>query len=179
MASFDIRRWGNSEMKILLLIVLGLLGLILATVIVAQFGVFSGARPADIGVSDARLKQPSQTRNSVSSQAGLYPDHPQRDSAAIKPLPLKNGDAAASLQAVVAVLEGMPNVRIVEQGTDYVYAQAETRWLKFIDDLEFWVNPSLGVIELRSASRLGREDLGVNRKRIEGWLTKGISLTKP
>ncbi len=39
--------------------------------------------------------------------------------------------------------------------------------MKFVDDLEFWSNPALGVIDLRSASRLGREDFGVNRERIE------------
>jgi uncharacterized protein (DUF1499 family) len=48
-----------------------------------------------------------------------------------------------------------------------VYAQAQTRWLKFVDDLEFWFNPASGVIELRSASRLGRKDFGANRQRIE------------
>jgi uncharacterized protein (DUF1499 family) len=33
--------------------------------------------------------------------------------------------------------------------------------------VEFWVNPAKGVIDLRSASRLGREDFGVNRVRVE------------
>jgi uncharacterized protein (DUF1499 family) len=36
-----------------------------------------------------------------------------------------------------------------------------------VDDLEFWLNPAQGVIEVRSASRLGREDFGTNRQRIE------------
>ena len=48
-----------------------------------------------------------------------------------------------------------------------MYAQARTRWLGFVDDLEFWSNPAAQAIEMRSASRLGREDLGVNRQRIE------------
>ncbi len=39
--------------------------------------------------------------------------------------------------------------------------------MKFTDDLEFWFNPARGVIELRSASRLGRKDFGVNRERAE------------
>ncbi|MDP2415874.1 MAG: DUF1499 domain-containing protein, partial [Hydrogenophaga sp.] len=46
-------------------------------------------------------------------------------------------------------------------------AQAQTRWLKFVDDMEFWVNPAGGVMDVRSASRLGREDFGANRKRVE------------
>ncbi len=61
----------------------------------------------------------------------------------------------------------MPAVTIVEQKPDYLHAEAQTRWLKFVDDLEFWANPAGSTIELRSASRLGREDFGVNRQRIE------------
>ena len=141
--------------------------LLVAAVILIQFGVLGGSPPADIGVKDSRLKPPSPTRNSVSSQAALYPDHPQREYADIKPLPLKNSAAAPSLKALTAALRSMPDIKVVEQGPDYIYAQAQTRWLKFVDDLEFWVNPARGVIELRSASRLGREDFGVNRQRIE------------
>jgi uncharacterized protein (DUF1499 family) len=142
-------------------------GLLVSAVIVIQFGVLGGNRPSDIGVHNSRLKPPSPTRNSVSSQAALYPDHPQREYADIKPLPIKNGSAAISLKALAAALQSMPNIQVVEQGPDYLYAQAQTPWLKFVDDLEFWVNPARGVIELRSASRLGREDFGVNRQRIE------------
>ena len=71
----------------------------------------------------------------------------------------------------------MPDVIIVEQRPDYLYAQAQTRWLKFVDDLEFWANPAGGVIEVRSASRLGQEDFGVNRKRVEA--IRAASLAAP
>ena len=151
-------------MKIALLICLALL---VAAVIAIQADMLGGSRPADIGVGNGRLKPPSPTRNSVSSQAALYPDHPQRASADIKPLPLRHGSGAASLQALAAVLGSMPDVKLVQQGPDYIHAEAKTRWLKFVDDLEFWFDPARGVIEVRSASRLGREDFGVNRQRIE------------
>lgn len=145
--------------------------LVLATIVLAlvaaQVGLLGGQRPGDLGVKDGRLKPPSATRNSVSSQAALVPDHPQRTYAAIDPLPFKEGGAAASMKTLQAVLGTMPGVTIVEQRPDYLYAQAQTRWLKFVDDVEFWANPASGVIELRSASRLGREDFGVNRQRIE------------
>lgn len=151
-------------MKIVLLVSFGLLA---AAVIAIQSGILGGSRPADIGISNGRLKPPSPTRNSVSSQAALYPDHPQRDYADIKPLPVKAGATARSLQTLTAVLQSMSGIRVVEQRTDYLHAEAETPWLKFVDDLEFWLDPARGVIELRSASRLGREDFGVNRQRIE------------
>jgi uncharacterized protein (DUF1499 family) len=143
------------------------IGLLVFAVIAIQFGVLGGNRPADLGVSNSRLKPPSPTRNSVSSQAALYPDHPQRDYADIKPLPLKSGAGENSLQALTAALRSVPGIKVVEQRPDYLHAEAETRWLKFVDDLEFWLNPARGVIEVRSASRLGREDFGVNRQRVE------------
>jgi len=43
----------------------------------------------------------------------------------------------------------------------------ETRFMKFVDDVEFWFDAGSGVIQVRSASRLGRNDFGVNRRRIE------------
>ena len=151
-------------MKIAFYIVLAAIVLAL---VAAQVGLLSGQRPGDIGVKDGSLKPPSRTRNSVSSQAGLYPDHPQRTYATVEPLPFKGTGATSSLKALDAVLRSMPGVSIVEQRPDYLYAQAQTRWLKFIDDVEFWANPANGVIEVRSASRLGQEDFGVNRKRVE------------
>lgn len=143
------------------------LAAIVLALVAAQVGLLSGQQPVDLGVKDGRLKQPSRTRNSVSSQAVLFPDHPQRAYATIDPLPFKGASAAASLKVLETVLQDMPGVTIVEQRPDYLRAQAQTRWLKFVDDVEFWANTASGVIELRSASRLGREDFGVNRKRIE------------
>ena len=143
------------------------LAAIVLALVAAQVGLLSGQRPGDLGVKDGRLKPPSVTRNSVSSQAALTPDHPQRAYAAIDPLPFKAGGAAASMKALETVLGSMPGTTIVEQRPDYLYAQAQTRWLKFVDDVEFWANPASNAIELRSASRLGREDFGVNRQRIE------------
>lgn len=128
---------------------------------------FSGERPNDLGTTAGRLKPPSDTRNSVSSQASLYPEQPQMAHAAIAALPWRAGDARASMQALVGALNAQPGITIIEQTPDYVYAQAHTRWLGFVDDLEFWVNPATQVIEVRSASRLGQEDMGVNRQRIE------------
>lgn len=144
-----------------------LLAAIVLMLVIAQLGLLSGQQPRDLGVKDGRLKAPSLTRNSVSSQAALHPEHPQRTYASIEALPFKPGGSAESLKALVTALNAMPGITVVEQKPDYLYAQAQTRWLKFVDDLEFWVNPASAVIELRSASRLGREDFGVNRQRIE------------
>ena len=141
-------------------------GLVALVVIAGQAGLLGGQRP-ELGVLDGRLQPPSPTPNSVSSQAHLHPGHPQAAYAAVEPLPLKAAGAAASLRALADVLQAMPGVTLVEQKDNYLRAQAQTRWLKFIDDLEFWIDPQQARIEVRSASRLGRKDFGVNRARLE------------
>jgi uncharacterized protein (DUF1499 family) len=138
-----------------------------AAVLAVQAGALHGPAPGDLGVRDGRLKPPSNTPNSVSSQATLYPDHPQRAYATIEPLPFKSGGAQASLQALRTVLVDMQGVSVVQGQDGYLYAQAQTRWLRFVDDVEFWANPERDVVEMRSASRLGYGDLGANRARLE------------
>lgn len=138
----------------------------LVLLVAAQLGALRGKPPDDLGVRDGRLKRPSFTPNSVSSQAELHPDHPMREYARIAPLPAPGG-AAAAMQRLRRVIEAMPGARVAEQHDDYLYAQFETRLLRFVDDAEFWVDPATGVIHVRSASRIGRKDFGVNRARIE------------
>jgi len=129
----------------------------LLLLLAGQAGWLSGRAPSDLGVRDGRLKAPSPTPNSVSSQADL---HVSSDAlveyARIAPL------AAADTAATMARLRG-----IVEARPDYLYVQFTTRWLQFVDDAEFWASPAEGVVHVRSASRLGRRDFGVNRARIE------------
>ena len=131
-----------------------------------QAGLLQGQAPADLGVHDGRLKPPSPTPNSVTSQASLYPDHPQRGYSDVAPLPMR-GDAAATLARLQAVVQGMQGARVVKVEPDYLYAQVTTHWMKFVDDVEFWVDPVHQVVQVRSASRLGHGDMGVNRRRVD------------
>ena len=140
--------------------------LALLAVAAGQLGWLQGTPPADLGVRDGRLKPPSSTPNSVSSQAGLYPGHPQRHYADIAPLAVQ-GDGPATLARIRTIVEGMAGARVVTNRPDYLYVRFTTRWLRFVDDAEFWFDPVNQVIQVRSASRIGRGDLGVNRRRIE------------
>jgi uncharacterized protein (DUF1499 family) len=54
-----------------------------------------------------------------------------------------------------------------EQTDDYIHALSKSRIFKFVDDVEFYLPPNESVIHLRSASRVGESDLGVNRRRVE------------
>jgi uncharacterized protein (DUF1499 family) len=149
---------------------LGLAGALLLGA--AQMGLFAGRVPDDLGVRDGRLKPPATTPNSVSSQADLWPG-PAAAQARIDPLPVL-GDGPATLARLRAEIDTMPGARVVEARPDYLYVQFTTRWMRFVDDAEFWFDPSSGVIHVRSASRIGRRDFGVNRARIE-WLRAGLA----
>lgn len=72
-------------MKTLGLLLGGLLAVAALLLVAGQLGVFAGKPPQDLGVRDGRLKPPSPTPNSVSSQARDYADHPQRSEASIAP----------------------------------------------------------------------------------------------
>lgn len=138
-----------------------------AVLITARLGAFSGRAPNNLGVRDGKLKPPSKTPNSVSSQADLWPDAPQRDYARIAPIELVGGDGKATISRIADVIESLPGAKIVERRDDYLYAQFTTALMRFVDDVEFWFDPAAGVVQVRSASRVGRSDLGVNRARIE------------
>lgn len=149
------------------LVLVALCAIVVLVLLGARVGLFAGQAPTDLGVKEGRLKPPSPTRNSVSSQSRLYPGHGQAAYAAIEPLPLLNDDPDGSMRHLSAVLSETPGVRLVRAEPGYLRAEATTRWLRFVDDLEFWLDRQAGVIEMRSASRLGREDFGVNRQRLD------------
>jgi uncharacterized protein (DUF1499 family) len=143
-----------------------LAALVLLVFIAGQAGLLRGPQPGRLGLTEGRLKPPSKTPNSVSSQADLWPDHPQRDYARIAPL-AAGGDADAAWRRLRTVLANFPGAAIVTAEGDYLYAQFSSRWLRFCDDVEFWLDRKAGLIHVRSASRLGRKDYGVNRARVE------------
>jgi uncharacterized protein (DUF1499 family) len=154
-------------MSLLKWIVIALLLLVVVAVLAGQLGLLSGTAPGDLGVKDGRLKRPSNTENSVSSQASLHPDHPMRAYAGIAPLAL-SGDGPATIAKLSKLLQAMPGVKIVQdKGDGYLYAQCTTKLMKFVDDLELWFDPANNVVQVRSASRVGRKDFGVNRQRVE------------
>ena len=145
------------------IIVVALAVLILVS---ARLGAFSGTEPTHLGLRDGKFKPPSATPNSVSSQADLWPAHPQRVAAAIAPLALL-GDGPTTIARLALLIEGMDGARIVERRPDYLYAQFTTRLMRFVDDTEFWFDPVARDIQVRSGSRLGQTDQGVNRARVE------------
>jgi len=139
----------------------------LLLLIAGQLGWLRGRAPENLGVRDGRLKPPSRTPNSVSSQTALHDGQRyQLDYARIDPIRY-SGDGAATLDRIKRIVAAMPGAQVIESRPDYLYVQFMTRWLKFVDDTEFWVSPAENVVHVRSASRVGKKDFGVNRARIE------------
>lgn len=75
----------------------------------------------------------------------------------------------ASLDDVRRVMATLPRTELVEESGDYLHYACTTRLFRFKDDVEFERDGD--VVHVRSASRLGYGDLGVNRKRVEGLRT--------
>jgi len=75
-------------------------------------------------------------------------------------------DPAAALVALVPVIEATPRTEVLEQGDGYLHATATSALFGFVDDLELYADPSRGVLQARSVSRLGDSDLGVNAQRL-------------
>ncbi len=161
MRTMDILKW-------ILIVAVALVAL---TLVAGQLGLLAGNAPGDLGVRDGKFKRPSKTPNSVSSQADLWPDDTQREDARIAPLPLR-GDGPATIAKLKALVEATRGAKVVESRPDYVYAQFTTRLMKFTDDVEFWFDPAAGAVQVRSSSRVGRKDFGVNRERVEGLRRK-------
>jgi uncharacterized protein (DUF1499 family) len=122
-------------------------------------GLFSGKRPDDLGVKNGRLKPPPSSPNAVSSQA-------QDARHAIAPLTY-TGAPDLAMEVLVKIIEATPRAHIVSRTRNYIHAEYQTALLGFVDDVEFWFEPNTKTIHVRSASRLGYSDFGVNRARVE------------
>lgn len=98
--------------------------------------------------------------NCVSSTA------PRDGSHFIEPLQYEGEDHAA-LDRLRAVMKGLPRVKLVDDEGYFLRYEVRTRLMRFVDDVEFCLDPGRRVIDVRSASRVGHSDMGVNRKRVE------------
>jgi uncharacterized protein (DUF1499 family) len=127
-----------------------------------NMGLFSGSRPENLGAGDGRLAPCKRTPNCVSSQADADKDAGHY----IAPIRI-TGSARGVWAALKSLLQTMPRVTLIAEKENYLYAEFASRTMGFVDDVEFLLDETAGVIHVRSASRLGRSDFGVNRDRIE------------
>jgi uncharacterized protein (DUF1499 family) len=121
---------------------------------------FSGKRPDNLGVQDGRLASCGRRLNCVSSQAD--PGDAQRY---VAPIQVK-GAAAEAIAAARRAVESMQRARVVRAEGNYLHAEFRSKLMGYVDDVELTYDAQAGVLHVRSASRLGQRDYGVNRARV-------------
>ncbi len=134
------------------------------SIIISGGTMFAGKRPTNLGVNAGKLTPCPESPNCVCSQ---------NQDALHKIAPLTyTASKSAAISQLKEVILSLPRTKIITETEDYLYAEFTTSLMKFVDDVEFYADDAAKVIHVRSASRLGQSDLGVNRDRIEGIRTK-------
>ena len=150
-------------MKKILLIVL--LVLVLLGIGVLAHRRMIMAEPTNLGEQQGKLAPCPSSPNCVSSFA-------EDEEHRVEALAL-SGDPAAAMARLREIVEAMPRARVVESSERYLRSEHTSLIWRYVDDMEILVDTEAGKIHVRSASRTGYSDLGVNRKRVaalaEAW----------
>jgi uncharacterized protein (DUF1499 family) len=127
---------------------------------------FPGTRPSNLGVNNGQLAACPNTPNCVSSQASAADkEH------SVEPIAFV-GEAKAAIAKLKAIIESSERTKVIQANDHYLYAEFASKLMGFVDDVEFYADDSAKVVHVRSASRLGQSDLGVNRMRVEEMRSK-------
>ncbi|MFM8285383.1 MAG: DUF1499 domain-containing protein [Planctomycetaceae bacterium] len=117
-------------------------------------------RPRNLGRhANGELAPLPGTPNAVSSFSRENESH-------VRPFEFA-GDPVAAWDRLREVVRTHPGLQIISEQPGYLHAEATSQLFRFVDDVEFLLDEATGRIDLRSASRVGRSDLGVNRSRCE------------
>src|SRR5258708_4728998 len=112
---------------------------------------------ANLGIKDGKLLPCPDRPNCVCSMDSAAAHH-------VEPLAFI-GDPDDAMSWLKAVLAGQIRTRLVAEEADYLHAECSSLIFRFVDDLEFYMDRQGKKIHVRSASRAGRYDFGVNRRR--------------
>ena len=136
-----------------------LLGLVVLIPIggLAVLSILSRQAPP-LGISEGRLRAcPKGSLNCVCSQS---------DVNALSPIHY-SGKADDALERMESIISASPGGSVVDRAPNYLHAEFRTRFFRFIDDVEILAEPEQSVLQIRSASRVGKSDFGANRERVE------------
>ena len=126
--------------------------------------------PDNLGLKNQLLSPCPRTPNCVSSQEKNFQQR-------IQPITFE-GSLELAKEKLYWVINSMRGTRIIRQDVLYWHVEFTTQLLRFIDDVEFYFDGSHSLIHVRSASRQGYWDLGVNRRRVENIRSRFEELTK-
>jgi uncharacterized protein (DUF1499 family) len=85
-----------------------------------------------------------------------------------------DGDWQMMKATLIELIENTPRAEIVENTDEYLHACFKSKLFGFVDDVEFVFYDAQKLIHIRSASRLGYYDFGVNRRRVR-WLREALA----
>lgn len=138
-----------------------IIGLVVALVI--GFGIYaniSNKLPEGLGLTDGFLKLCPASPNCVSTQA-------LEDDAVHYAEPIiYSSDRKSAQLAIESYLLEQGNTRIVTSKLGYVHFEVKSPLIGYVDDVEVYLPDADSVIHIRSASRVGYSDFGVNRDRV-------------
>lgn len=132
---------------------------VLIVLAVFAFLSMTGTKPNNLGLTGGKLAASPDSPNCVSS-AATDPRH------AIAPFVLDRslGAAKEELRSAIAKL---PRVKLITESDNYLHFECRSLIFRFVDDIELYLDAEAKTIHVRSASRVGHSDLGVNRRRVE------------
>ncbi len=133
------------------------------------YGGCTGGPPDAIGLKNNRLAPCPKSPNCVSSQDDATEGEDSRH--AISPL-VYEGPLAETRRRLIDIINAMKRTTLVTADERYIHAEFRSALFRFVDDVEFFFPEGQNIIHVRSASRVGYSDLGVNRKRIESVRSK-------
>lgn len=131
-------------------------GVLILGIVLAGCG---GTPPATLGVAEEKLAPCPPTPICVHTADGV-PEGMRRITL--------DPQATYVWEKVQDVVAQMPRMMVITSTDNYLHAEETSRIFRYVDDLElFWLPDERSELVVRSASRLGRGDLGVNRRRVE------------
>lgn len=136
-----------------------LIALVLLLALLALAWFRMAGRPENLGVHNGRLAPCPNSPNCVSTQSNSEPHQ-------IAPLAYE-GSAQAAMARLKSVVQAQPRTQIVTETERYLHVEFTSALMRYVDDVEFYLDDSNKTIQFRSASRVGYGDLGANRKRME------------
>ncbi|MFM2312514.1 MAG: hypothetical protein RLZZ04_1790 [Cyanobacteriota bacterium] len=137
--------------------------------------IFAASAFAAIGIENNHLAPCPSSPNCVVSQRLLRATSTEPaltvgqdgdEEHSIEPIAYR-GDRTTAKETLLKVLSVVPRTEVIEDTGNYIHTESTSRIFKFVDDVEFYFPEGENTIQVRSASRVGESDLGVNRRRIE------------
>lgn len=129
--------------------------LILTLIILASC---QGKPPNTLGIYDSKFKKCNDKPNCISTFSNIESPH------FMDPIKYQEPKNIA-IKKILKIIELNRNSKIIKNENDYILVEMNSAIFKFVDDLEFYFGIP-GEIHMKSASRIGHSDLGVNKKRL-------------